>query len=91
MGRREDRIFQLNDEIAALARDEQLALSELEVHRHLNDDATRDALVSGNPFDRADARETQADVARFERHIAKLRASRMKLEAKRDKLIDKLR
>ena len=90
MGRLEDRIFQLNDEIAAVARDEQLALEELNVHRHLLDDARRDAVVSDNPFDRADARDSAADVARFERHVEKLRATRRKLEAKRDKLLQKL-
>ena len=90
MGRIEDRIFRLNDEIAALQRDEQLAQNELDVHRHLNDDAQRDALVSDHPFDRADARETAADVARFERHLDKLRKSRLRLEAKRDRLLAKL-
>lgn len=91
MRRIERRIFQLNDEIAALRNDEQLAAEELTFHQHLNDDAMRDAAVSGSPLDRADARETSGDVARFERHIAKLRGSREKLETKRDRLMRKLR
>jgi hypothetical protein len=90
VGRLEDRIFRLNDEIEALRQAEQLAANELDIHRHLNDDAQRDAAVSDNPFDRADARDTAADVARFERHIAKLQQTRIKLEAKRDKLLAKL-
>lgn len=90
MRRIERRLFQLNDEIAALRRDEELAREELTFHRHLDDDAQRDAIVSNSPFDRADARETSADVARFERHIAKLQRSRERLEAQRDRLMRKL-
>ncbi len=90
MGRIEEKLFRLNDEIAALRRDEELAREELVFHRHLNDDAARDAAVSGSPIDRADARETAGDVARMERHIGKLARSREKLEAQRDKLLRKL-
>jgi hypothetical protein len=90
MGRIENRLFRLNDEIAALRRDEELAREELTFHRHLNDDASRDAAVTDSPIDRADARETAGDVARFERHIEKLRTSRERLEAQRDKLLRKL-
>lgn len=90
MGRREERIFRLNEEIAAIERDEQLAREELIFHRHLNDDAQRDAAVSDSPVDRADARETAADVARFEAHLAGLANTRRKLERKRDKLLRRL-
>jgi len=69
---------------------ERLAEEELIFHQHLDDDAKRDAAVSGNPMDRADARETSADVARFEEHIESLRAQRAQLEAKRDRLLDRL-
>ncbi len=90
MRRIERRLFQINDEIAALHKDEALAREELIFHEHLNDDAQRDAAVSGNPIDRADARETRSDVERFRRHIEKLRTTREKLESQRDKLIRKL-
>lgn len=90
MKRIERRLFQLIDEIAAVQRAEELAAEELNYHRHLNDDTQRDALVSGSPIDRADARETAADVARFERHLEDLRAKRLKLEDKRDRLLSKL-
>jgi len=90
MRRIERRLFQINDEIAALVRDEQLAREELIYHQHLNDDAQRDAAVSGSPIDRADARETSSDVERFERHITKLQRTRAKLEAQRDRLLRKL-
>ncbi len=90
MGRIEQRLFRLNDEIAALRRDEERVAEELNVHRHLNDDAQRDAAVSESPLDRADARDTAADVARFESALASLRKQREKLEAKRDKLLARL-
>ncbi len=90
MRRIERRIFEINDEIAALRQAEELAVQELGFHRHLHDDATRDAVASDNPMDRADARETAHDVARFERHITQLRARRLKLEQRRSKLLAKL-
>lgn len=90
MRRIEKKLFALNDQIAALARDEALAEEELIYHRHLHDDAARDAAVSDSPIDRADARETQGDVDRFERHIAKLRRSRLRLEAERDAYLKRL-
>ncbi len=90
MKRIERRLFRINDEIEAIERAELLAAEELNYHRHLNDDTQRDAAVSGNPSDRADARETASDVARFERHIEDLRVKRMKLEQKRVRLLGKL-
>lgn len=90
MKRIERKLFQIGDEIAALQRAEELATEELNIHRHLNDDTQRDALVSGSPIDRADARETAGDVARFERHVEKLRSRRARLEAKRARLLARL-
>jgi len=90
MGRREERIFRLNDEIRALQRDEDLAAEELIMVQHLDDDAQRDAAVYDAPMDRADARETSGDVARMEVHIVNLRRERERLERKRDRLIERL-
>ncbi|MHC4091568.1 MAG: hypothetical protein ACYSVY_15065 [Planctomycetota bacterium] len=90
MRRIERRLFRINDEITALKRDVHLAEEELRIHRHLDDDTQRDAVVSGNPIDRADARETAGDVKRFERHLAQIRRKLAGLEAKRDRLIKKL-
>lgn len=90
MKRIERKLFRIGDEIAALQRAEELAIEELQYHQHLNDDTQRDALVSGSPIDRADARETASDVARFEKHIEDLRKQRADLEAKRTRLLDKL-
>ena len=90
MKRIERKLFRINDELAALQRAEELAVEELYYHRHLNDDTQRDALVSGNPIDRADARETAGDVARFERHISELGQKRARLEEQRAKLLRKM-
>ena len=84
------RLFRLNERLGRLAEEERLAAAELEVHRHLDDDARRDAAVSGNPIDREDARDTAADVARFQHLVAGLQEKRRRLEAKRDHLLDRL-
>ena len=90
MKRIEKRIFSLGDEISALVESERLAREELTYHEHLDDDAQRDAAVSGSPLDRADARETALDVARARQVVEKLVAKRLKLEEKRAQLIAKL-
>ncbi len=90
MRRIESRLFQLGDEIRALEQAEVLAAEELIYHQPLNDDAQRDAAVSDLPIDRADARETAGDVARFEKHLTDLQRRRAKLESKRVKLVGRL-
>ena len=90
MRRIEGRLFRINDEISALYRDERLVEEELGFHRHIDDDTKRDAVVSGSPVDRADARKTAGDVRRFERHLAHLRTRRAQLEVKRDRLMQRL-
>ena len=86
----ERRIFRINERLEHLTEDERLASAELEVHRHLDDDARRDAAVSDNPIDREDARDTASDVARFERLLAGLQEKRRRLEAKRARLLGRL-
>lgn len=90
MGRREERLFRINDEIAALRRDEYHAREELIMLGHLDDDAQRDAAVSGQTIDAADARETAADVARMGRHVRDIQAALERLERKRDRMMAKL-
>jgi len=90
MARREERLFRMSDEITALRRDEDLAVEELIMLRHLDDDAQRDAAAYDTPMDRVDAKETSGDVARMERHITELRRTRASLEAKRDRLLRRL-
>jgi hypothetical protein len=87
MKRIERKLFRIGDEIQKLEEAERLAREELIYHQHLNDDAQRDAAVSGSPLDRADARETAGDVDRFERHLSRLRSQRERLEAKRRRLL----
>ena len=91
MSRTEKRIFLVNEQLAELAREEERVFEELQFHRHINDDAQRDALVSDRPDDRALARQTAADVARFERAVEEVRLRREKLEEKRQKLFGQLR
>jgi len=90
MGRLERRIFGLNDEIERLGAELRQAEAELSVHRHLADDAVRDAAVYDSPLDREDARETSADVARFEGLIENLTNRIVKVSANRDRLVRKL-
>ena len=90
MGLVHRRLFRLNEMLERLAEEERLAAAELEIHHHLDDDARRDAAVSGNPIDREDARDTAADVARFRRLVAGLQEKRRHLEAKRDRLLARL-
>ncbi|MCP3974670.1 MAG: hypothetical protein GY720_09275 [bacterium] len=90
MNRTEQKLFRLGDEITALDEAIRLAREELIYHDHLNDDTQRDAAVSNSPIDRADARETQGDVARMQRHIADLEGGRDRLETKRARLLAKL-
>jgi hypothetical protein len=84
------RLFRLNERLARLAAEERQAAAELEVHRHLDDDARRDAAVSGSPIDREDARDTAADVARFQRLLEDLQRRRGRLESKRERLLARL-
>ena len=90
MSRNEHRIFRINADLAELAREEEQVFEELQFHRHLFDDAQRDAVVSDHAEDRAAARQIGADVARFERAVAEVQARRAKLERKRQKLLDRL-
>jgi len=89
MERRTERLFRINDEISALRRDEHLAFEELIMLGHLDDDAQRDAGVSGSPLDAQDARETVGDVVRMRRHVADLRSAREHLEYKRNRMLEK--
>lgn len=90
MRRIERRLFAINDEIEALQESARLVEEELTFHEHLDDDAQRDAVVSGRPLDRADARETGSDVRRFERNLSQIRQRMAALQAKRDRLVKRL-
>jgi len=90
-GRRlQKRLFRLTDEIVRIGEEERLTAEELRIHRHLDDDARRDAVVAGTPLAREDARETAADVTRFQRALESLRRRRDRVEAKRERLLRRL-
>lgn len=86
----EAKLFKINDAIEALQREEAVVAEELDYHRHIDDDARRDAAVSDDWRDRSIARDTTADVARFERAVADVRSRRERLERKRDELLSRL-
>ena len=86
----ETRLFRINDALEALDREEQLVAEELRYHRHIDDDARRDAVVSDDWHDRSFARNTSADVARFEKALAEVKERRARLERKRAKLLKRL-
>jgi SMC interacting uncharacterized protein involved in chromosome segregation len=70
----ERKLLKINDEIAALTRDEHRVAQELGMLRHLDDDAQRDAAVGGP----------------LERDLARLGAQREALEQKRQRLLARL-
>jgi len=86
----ERRIFLLNDRLADLSREERLVVEELAYHRHIHDDAVRDALVTELRDDRVAAREAAAVVARFDRELERLRKQRAAVESKRARLLARL-
>jgi hypothetical protein len=88
--RRERKLFAIGDRLEAIERELALAREELIYHQHLDDDTQRDAAVSGSPIDRADARETSGDVARFESLIRRLEVERAELTERRTRLLSKL-
>jgi hypothetical protein len=90
MQRRERRLLRLNDEIQRLRREEELAEGELGFHRHLLNDATRDAVVSELPVERAEARDAAKDVARLQAALLDVRRRIERLEGKRNRLLEHL-
>ncbi len=86
----ERRLRRLTDEIARLRREQELVEGELGMHRHLADDAVRDAAVFGDPAERAEARQASKEVARMKRVLSDVRERLPKLQAERDRLLDEL-
>jgi len=85
-----DKVHGINDQIAVVDTEIGQARSELGMLEHLADDAARDAAVSDNYEDRADAKMTRSDVTRCERRIASLQRERSKLVRKRDRMVNRL-
>jgi hypothetical protein len=85
-----DRIKGMSAHIAAVDADLDQAVAELDMLRHLEDDAVRDALVSEGWDDRVDAKHAKRDVARCVKRIKGLERDREKLVRRRAVMIDKL-
>jgi hypothetical protein len=85
-----DKIHAMAETIKDLDLDIEQTRAELGMLIHIDDDTQRDAAVSEHAEDRQTARMTASDVARLERHIQRLTASRSKIVAKRAKAVDKL-
>jgi hypothetical protein len=90
MKRVERKLLAIADELSRLATEQEQVDAELEFHRHIADDAVRDAAVSGGDFDRMDADQTVADVRRFERRLDEIARRRAKLDETRIRLLEKL-
>ena len=75
--------------MARLRREEEIAEGELAMHRHLADDADRDAAVRGG-LERAEARDARKDVAVLERAVAQTRRGLGRVEEKRERLLRRL-
>jgi len=89
MRRLERRLFRLNDEIARLRREVELVEGELNMHRHLADDAARDAVVYEG-MERAQSRAANKDVAALERALVRGRSDLERAEAQRQELLRRL-
>jgi hypothetical protein len=85
-----DRIKGITAQIAVLDSQIKQSSEEMSMLEHIDDDAQRDASVTDNYEDRAEAKMTRSDVARMSKQIANLEKDRSRLVTKRDKLIAKL-
>ena len=89
MRRIERRLLRITDELERLRREEQLVENELNMHRHLADDAVRDAAVYEG-LDRVEARDALGDVRRQEHALNGTRRAIARAESKRDALLRRL-
>ena len=85
----ERRLLRINDEILRLRREKELVAGELEMHRHLADDAERDAAVYEG-LEREEARMANKDVAALERTLERSQRNLDRAEARRLELLRRL-
>ena len=85
----EKKLFRVNDDIARLRREVELAEGELNMHRHLADDAERDAAVYEG-IDRAESRAASKDVAALKRALDRGRRDLERAEVRRLDLLQRL-
>lgn len=80
----------VNNRLLHLEQEETQISAELDYHRHLADDAVRDAAVFDSELHRNAADRALADVDRFERALREIDYRREVLQAKRDRLLDRM-
>ena len=85
-----DRIKGITAQITVLDAQIGQSLEEMSMLEHIDDDVQRDATVTDNYEDRAEAKMTRSDVARMSKQITNLERDRTRLVNKRAKLIAKL-
>ena len=85
----ERRLLYVNGEIKRLRLEETMVEGELNMVRHLADDAARDSAVHEG-LAKLEEREAMKDVHRQEKALADTQRRIAKLEAKRDKLLRRL-
>jgi len=85
-----DRIKGMTAQIDHVDADLDQAVAELDMLRHLEDDAVRDALVSEGWDDKVDAKNARRDVDRCVKRIKGLEKDREKLVNRRSAMIDRL-
>jgi hypothetical protein len=90
MGRTERKLFLIGDELAALDEERRQVEAELEFHRHLQDDAERDAIVSGSEFERHAVGAGAMMIRRFVRRLDEIDRRRAKLNGMRTRLLERL-
>lgn len=83
-------LFVVNERLMHLEEEETQVAAELDYHRHLADDAVRDAAVYESSLHRDVADRAMADVGRFERALDDIDRRREVLVAKRDRLLDRM-
>jgi hypothetical protein len=86
VNRNQKRLFKIHDKLKSLDHAISLVEAELEYHRHIDDDAQRDASI-GNYIDREEAKLTASDVRRFEKTLGQMTRKRDKLLAERERLL----
>ena len=89
MRRIERKVFALNEEVARLRREAELTEGELNMHRHLADDAARDAALDEG-IERAESRMADRDVATLVKALERTRRDLERAEARRLELLRRM-
>lgn len=85
-----DAIHAMNAKISDIEDEIAQASAEVDMLRHIDDDAQRDALVTDDAEDRQIARMTRKDVHRAEKYVDRLVRQREALVRKRARAIDRI-